>query len=99
MSSDNEISTRDAAIEARATMNAHLTDCAAYRLRLADELKTMKRDIGEDTTCIKSDIADIRLDLKRQTKAITLITGGIVALSRAPDLITFFHRALTAGGN
>jgi len=96
--SDSDYSTRDTAVRAEATVAAHLTDCAAYRLRLADELKTMKRDINVDTTDIKSDIADIRGDLKRQTKVITLITGGIVALSRSPDILTFFHHVLSAGG-
>ena len=93
----SETQTRDIAVRAEAMTSAHLTDCAAYRLRLADELKTMKKDMTQDTEDIKSDISDIRLDLKKQTRIITLFTGALIAISRAPDLITFIHRALSGG--
>jgi hypothetical protein len=88
---NNERATRDMAVRAEAKTDAHLIDCAAYRLRLADELKGMKRDIGQDTNELKSDIADIKMDLKKQTKIITLITGGMLALSKVPELLSFFH--------
>lgn len=90
----SDADTRDIAVRAEAITSAHLTDCAAYRLRLADELKTMKTDMTKDTEDIKGDIADIKIDLKKQTKIITLITGGIVALSRTPDIVSFIHHAL-----
>ena len=91
---ESDHQTRDLAVRADAKVDSHLMDCAAYRLRLADELKTMKKDISADTVDIKSDIAEVKADvsevkqdLKKQTRALALITGGIITLSKAPDLI------------
>jgi hypothetical protein len=47
-----------------------------------------QREIKEE---LKGDIKEINADLKKQTRTITLITGGIIALSRIPDLISLIH--------
>ena len=101
MNTDLATQTRDLAVRADAKTDAHLADCAAYRLRLADELKTMKKDISADTVDIKNDIAEVKgdvkevkEDLKKQTRTITLITGGIITLSKAPDLLGFLQHLI-----
>lgn len=49
---------------------------------------TGQREIKEE---LKDDIKEINTDLKKQTKIITMITGGIIALSKIPDLLSFLH--------
>ena len=43
------------------------------------------RHIGES-------IKDVRLDLKKQNYYLTLVIGGLIALSRVPDLVGFLHK-------
>lgn len=40
---------------------------------------------------LKEEIKEIATDLKKQTRTITLITGGIIALSKVPDVLKFLH--------
>jgi hypothetical protein len=35
---------------------------------------------------------DIRADLKKQNWQLSLIVGGLIALSRVPDLLEFLHK-------
>lgn len=77
----SETQTRDIAVRAEAMTSAHLTDCAAYRLRLADELKTMKKDMTQDTEDIKSDISDIRLDLKNRHASLLFLPVLLLPLA------------------
>jgi hypothetical protein len=59
------------------------------------EISQIQKETKEE---LKDDIKEINIDLKRQTRTITLIVGGLIALSRAPDIITFVHHA-ASGGN
>ncbi|MGB6501641.1 MAG: hypothetical protein WBG19_09665 [Thermoplasmata archaeon] len=50
---------------------------------LTEEIKDTKKEL-------KNEMKDIQIDLKKQTKILTLMTGGLIALSKLPDFISFF---------
>lgn len=60
-------------------------------VQLNDNLSDTKTELKSDIKELRADLKDINSDLKKQTKIITLITGGIIAISKVPDLLAFLH--------
>lgn len=53
--------------------------------------KELKQEVKNDILEIKSDIKDLNMEQKKQTKTIAIITGGFIVLSKIPDFISFIH--------
>lgn len=64
-------------------IDSHLADCTAYRQRHVEDMRD-----------IKSDVKDVRMELSKQTKTLSFIIGGLIALSRVPDALTFIKHAI-----
>lgn len=68
---------------AQILIDTHMRECADYRRRHSDDVRDLK-----------SDVKDLRIDLGKQTKTLSLIVGGLIAISRVPDALTFLTHAL-----
>lgn len=58
-----------------------------------DSQKDVRDELKEDIKDVANDVKDLNVDLKKQTKVITLITGGLIAISKVPDIVSFIHHA------
>lgn len=67
-----------AAVRAETKADQHIQDCTMFRLRLAEDFRE-----------VKSDIKDVRGDLKKQTIILALVLGALTGLQKLPELLKF----------